>query len=210
MKKIILLFMLLPMFASAQKFYTSSEVQIGWKYWSSETSWNFLIQNGKKVTLSCIPNIQWSGGGMTNSAEICATYIHDKKFVVITFSEEEGIRLRESNLNHKFSDLYSSIAYVSNQPWYEIDFENIIYDSTFNRIMIPCGMDYNGNNNAICIDFIDPLLSTKSITDDNNMVFDEEKVKFYNLQGYEVEPDKAKGQVVIKTDGKNSKKIYNK
>ena len=104
-KLLLLLFVLSPMIASAQKFYTSSDVEVGWKYWSSQFSWDYLMSNGEKVTLSSLPKIQWTGGSMANPLEICATYLRNNKFLVITVYEQEGIRVCESNSRIPFTTL---------------------------------------------------------------------------------------------------------
>lgn len=199
----------MPVMANAQKFYTSSDIEVGWKYWNSETSWNYLISNGKKVTLSCLPQIQSSGLNLSSPTEICTTFLLNNKFIVITFSESEGIRLSTAGAAITFSSLYSIMAYVSSQLWFEIDFGNIVYDPIFNRIMIPCGVDNSGNYNAICVDFVNSSSSVKSIKSDEKE-FDESNVKYYNLQGIKVDVENAKGSILIKSDGHNSVKFYNK
>ena len=95
------------------------------------------------------------------------------------------------------------------QFWFELDFENIIYDAIFNRIMIPCGTDYNGYPNAICVDFLDTA-SGMSSTRYDDVEFDEDNVRYFNLQGIEVDADAANDEVIIKTDGRRSLKIFNK
>jgi len=213
MKKYFLfLFVFIPVMANAQKFYSSSDVEVSWKYWDSEISWNYLVNNGKKLSLSCLPPIQSSGITMTNPIEICATYLLKKKFIVITFSESEGIKLRTSGPAVSFSSLFGGMSYVSQQTWYNIDFENIVYDPIFNRIMIPCGVDNNGYFNAICVKFLDSNTSVESIKSDNDeQDFDESKVKYYDLLGREVNPiENSKGRILIKSDGKKTVKFLSK
>lgn len=210
MKRLLLaLIIILPTLACAQKFYEPSDIQVGWKYWSSETSWNYLINNGKKLNVSCLPKLQWSGTSLTNDAEIHTTYMLNNKFIVLSFSVKEGIRLRSSNANYLLNNLNYSLSYVSTQPWYEIDFENIVYDPIFNQIMIPCGVDNNGAYNAICLSFTDNTTKVPSMTEDSEE-FDEDRVKYFDLQGCEVDADTSKGKVLIKSDGRKSVKFYNK
>ena len=40
--------------------------------------------------------------------------------------------------------------------------------------------------------------------------FDEDNVRYFNLQGIEVNAENAKEQIIIKTDGRKSLKIFNK
>ncbi|MGL5014309.1 MAG: hypothetical protein ACRC6V_08470 [Bacteroidales bacterium] len=208
MRRLIFLLALLPFFANAQKFYSESDIEISWKYWRDDNSWQHLINNGVNIPISCIPKLEWKGGMMNNPAEICLTYLHNNKFIVITFCESEGIKLREAESNYNFKGT-NFMNYLSNQIWYEIDFENIIYDSTFNRIMIPCGRDNNGYNNAICIDFTKTSTSNSPIKGES-IQFDESKVKHYNLQGNEIDIEKNKNQIIIKSDGLNTLKFFNK
>lgn len=206
------LFLLISVFLSitvnAQKFYSSSEVEIGWKFWDNESGWNFLINNGKKLTISCLPTITSSRVNLANPTEICAFILLNKKFILITFSESEGIKLRTSNSAITFLSMYNPMSYVSSRPWYDIDFENIVYDPIFNQIMIPCGIDDTGNFNAICINFIASSSNPISMSENE---FNESKVKYYDLQGREVKKNESsKGRILIKTDGKKSVKIINK
>lgn len=212
-KKLFLIssFLALPILASAQKFYDLSEAKPGWKVWDDQNDFDFLISQGDKLTISAIPKLEWDGASLTNPTEVCATYILNNKLLVLTISKEEGVRLRTSNHIYSLADENNIFQYVMNQDWFEIDFGNIVYDKIFEQIIIPCGLDYYNNNraNAIVFEF---NAEASSIYDKEkeNVEFDESKIKYYDLKGVEVNLDDNKGEILIKTDGENSKKIYNK
>lgn len=195
---------------NAQKYYSKDDVTVSWLYWSDSNSWDWLISNGKKVILNCFPQIINNGMHLTNPTEIIATYCHNNKFIVFEINERSpwdeysGISLSGKGKTN-LSKILPSYSYLTEQPWYEIDFENIIYEPTYDRIMIPIGIDENGYHNAICFNF-----STSSGIEqlrDEPQDFDEDKVNYYNLRGEKVDIDNVSGQVVIKTDGKKSQKI---
>jgi hypothetical protein len=205
-KKIILvaLSMLILTPVCAQEYYTKDDVTIGWKFWDDQYSWDWLIGNGKPLTLSCAPSMNGGGTSFTYPSEIVATLVKENKFLVISFSKELGIRLRTEKVTRTFNQLFSTIDYVQEQMWYELDFEHIVYDEIFNRVMIPCGRDYNGYNNAICVDF-----NTSSAV--SEMDFDNEgKLSYYDLSGKAVELDNSKGNVIIKKSGDKTVKVINK
>lgn len=188
----------------AQEYYTKDDVTIGWKFWDDQYSWDWLIGNGKPLTLSCAPSMNGGGVSFTYPSEIVATLVKDNKFLVISFSKELGIRLRTEKVTRTFNQLFSTIDYVQEQMWYELDFEHIVYDEIFNRVMIPCGRDYNGYNNAICVDF-----NTSSAV--SEMDFDNEgKLSYFDLSGKAVELDNSKGNVIIQKSGGKTVKVINK
>ena len=195
--------------SNAQEFYSADDIEIGWKYWSSESSLYYLCDNGNKVNLSCIPILEWDGASFSNPAEIVSTYIHKNKFLVLSFSKLEGIRLRNSSRNDKdlLNDINPIIDYLDQQSWYEINFDKISYDVIYNQLLIPCGIDNKGQANAICIKIKTPS-STKAVYTDQN--FNESNTKYYDLQGKQVDINMVNDQIIIKTDGFNSTKIYKK
>lgn len=200
-----------PIITNAQKYYSPNELKIKWKYWTSQNSWDYLIDNGKKLSYSCIPNLQDESMSLLNMHEIVATYCLRNKFIVLTFNSDTdpnygGIRLRYgSRYNWNLSSMMSSYSYLLKQPWYDIDFENIVYDATFDRIMIPIGIDENGYHNAICIDFtVDTRVAANEISDNK---FDESKTRYYNVNGQQIDPNSISDGILIKTDGKKSIKI---
>ena len=205
MKKLfILTFALLTLGLNAQEYYTKEDVTIGWKYWDDSYSWEYLIGNGKPVILSCSPQMNGNGISFTYPTEIVATYLKNNKFLVLSFSKSLGIRLRTENGTWDFSALLSTMEYVQSQMWYEIDFEHIIYDSVFDRIMIPCGKDYNGYYNAICVDFKSSSAVSEFSLEDND------HLNYYDLSGKTIAPTKASGDIIIKNNGKKSVKYFNK
>lgn len=191
--------------AHAQNFYSSSEVTLEWKYWTDDNSWDYLIQNGKPVTISCAPRLDSESISLTYPTEIIATYIRANKFLVISFSNNLGIRLREGYSAKSFERLNTIMSYVQEQSWFEIDFEHIVYEPSFDRIMIPCGIDYNGLHNALCIDFITST-AVKSMTQDSS----NSEIRYYDMTGKCVELDDVKGQIVIQTNGNTSVKFLNR
>lgn len=205
MKKIlILVFAFVTLGVKAQEYYTKDDVTIGWKFWDDQYSWDYLIGNGKPVTLTCSPHMNGNGVSFAYPTEIVATYLRNNKFLVLSFSKTLGIRLRTENGARTLAALLSTLEYVESQSWYELDFEHIIYDSLFDRIMIPCGKDYNGYNNAICIDF-----NTNSAVSEYSMG-EVENLNFYDLSGKAVKPDNTNGDIIIKTAGKKSVKFFNR
>ena len=89
--------------------------------------------------------------------------------------------------------------------WYDIDFENVVYDATFDRIMIPIGIDETGYHNAICIDFsVATRVAANEISDNK---FDESKTRYYNANGQQIDPNSISDGILIKTDGKKTIKI---
>lgn len=213
MKKIVfVLMMLFPTIANAQRYYNPEELQFSWLYWSDSSSWDYLINNGKRLTLSCVPNFDFESMSLTNQHEIIATHCRNNTFIVLSFnsnfsSYRGGIRLRYgvSSTVNLSNYLFSVYNYLLNTEWFNIDFENIVYDSIYDRIMIPIGVDENGYNNAICIDFASDT-RVEAIGSDNNE-FDENKTKYYTINGQQINPDNVSNGIIIKTDGKKTKKI---
>ena len=122
------------------------------------------------------------------------------------YNNNKGIRIRYSDRsNSNLCQLLPTYPYVSSQPWYEIDFENIIYDPAFNRIMIPIGIDENGYHNAICIGFNSSSRIASQEVDDSD--FDESKTKYYNAKGQQIDVNNVSDGIIIMTDGKKAKKI---
>ena len=190
MKKIIIVLMcIFPMITKAQKYYEPEELEITWRYWTEQYGWDYLIGNGKKLTYSCIPNLDFPSIGLSNYNEIVTTYCHRNKFIVLTFNSDTdsrygGIRLRYGTYSRKNIITYAGLSdeelkEIENQVRRKADFENIIYEPTFDRIMIPIGQDENGYFNAICIDFKG---NTRVSIPDMGDNFDESKTKYYNLK----------------------------
>ena len=214
MKKIlIILLVLIPLSLSAQKFYLKDELNVTWKYWDNKSDWEFLVNNGTKLQYSCIPTFQYRSMTLRNPIEIIACHYRNKKFLIISFTEEEeyhkfsGIRIRNNSLFvFNITQLCEDLAHVKQLSWYEIDFDNIVYDSWFDRVMIPIGIDPNGYHHAICIGFSDTQ-SLNSVTIDDN-TFNEESVKYYNIKGEKVDIKSVNNKIIIKTDGQKSIKIF--
>ena len=210
-KRFALLFIatIFAIYVNAQRFVSPSDITVQWKYWSDSAGWDFLINNGTPASLSCIPNFNYDGISLTNPAEICATFHRNNKFLVISFSNDTNIRMCTAYGRSSIA-LQGGVPYVQTQSWYEIDFEHIIYDPIFDCVMIPCGIDYNGYHNAICIEFNDTASGIKDRLSMDEDEENEEDVKYYDLQGKQVELDDTKGQILIKSGRKNTQKIFNR
>lgn len=183
----------------AQDFYSSNDIEISWKYWEDDNGWEWLINNGTKIPCSC----------ETVARPIRVNYIYqkDNKFLFFSFSENIWIELQtESDFGTNFSQLCQTISYVTKMDWFKIDFDHIVYDATWNRIMIPCGIDERGAHNAICIDFNTTASSVENVKKDTKEAIPE----YYNLQGRKVNINDAKGQILIKKEGGSTIKFLNK
>ena len=194
MKKLLFLIVSLFVFNNlySQEFYTREDVTVDWKYWDEQSSWDYLINNGKPVTVSCAPSINGDGIYLTYPMEIVATYFRNGKLIVLTFSDEYGIRIRAKNSNSRIEFL----------PY--VDFAHIIYDTVFDRIMIPTGDVDVTPHYAICIDF------NSSSAVRRTSIPDEEETRYYDLSGKSVNPSDHKGRIVIKSSGNKTEKFFNK
>ena len=215
MKKIlIILLVLIPLSLNAQKFYLIDELNVTWKYWDNKSDWDFLVNNGTKLQYSCIPTFQYRSMTLRNPIEIIACHYRNKKFLIISFTEEEenntfsGIRIRNNSLpsSSNITLLCEDLAYVKQLSWYEIDFDNIVYDSWFDRVMIPIGIDPNGYHHAICIGFSDTQSLNSATIDDSD--FNEDNVQYFNLKGEPIDINSNNNGIIIKTDGKKSVKFF--
>lgn len=205
-----MMFMLALVSASAQKFYTPDEINVRWMYWEDDYSFKYLIENGKKVSLASIPSFDYKSSGANQpmpGIDIAATYCLNNKFIVLVFKDNDNrfrTRIDSRTYDYYFRDLYTNYKYVTDQIWYEIDFENIVYEPIYNRIMIPIGRSEQGQN-AWCID----LTSTPSGVKSVEMELEDGTSKTYDLRGVEVDENTAKG-VVIKKEGNTAKKYFKK
>lgn len=182
----------------AQDFYSSNDIEISWYYWDDDNGWEWLINNGTKIPCSC----------ETVARPIRVNYIYqkDKKFLIFTFRNNSITLETESDFGTNFSQLYPTISYIMGMDWFKIDFDHIVYDATWNRIMIPCGIDAQGAHNAICIDFNTSASSIETVKKE----VEEAIPEYYNLQGRKVNINDAKGQILIKKEGGSTIKFLNK
>lgn len=195
----VLFCLLLSMPGMAQDFYSSNDIEISWKYWDDDNGWEWLINNGTKIPCSC----------ETTARPIRINYFYqkDNKFLIFTFRLNNWITLEtENDFGTNFSELFPTISYVMGMDWFKIDFDHIVYDATWNRIMIPCGIDERGAHNAICIDFNTTDSSVENVKKDTKEAIPE----YYNLQGRKVNIDDEKGQILIKKEGSSTIKFLNK
>lgn len=208
MKKILLAIMLLmPAMMWAQSFYQPSELRVELKVWDSEDDVNYLVENGKPVS--------WTynyGAGNPIGFNMFATYCHGDKFITLSFKDNNRIYLCDqssvTSFENYFGDMFGMLGYL---PWFSgFKYSKIVYDIWWNRILIPVGTDQStGQSYAISVYFNDNGSgSVQSVPAD--IPIDESNVSYYDLQGRRVDLDSTKGQVIIKTDGKNSIKIVNR
>ena len=205
MRKLLLFFLLMPIFVQAQQFYEPSDIEATWRVWDSQATFDWLIQNGQKVDVSVNPAPRYSKSTMVVPTEICLSFLKDNRFLCLTFSKSEGIRMFTENDVFTLSSHFYAIKNLVQQSWFNIDFEHIVYSEPLGWLLIPCGYyEYTGYN-AIAINFAD-------VSQVNDIQYQSYtgNTEYYNLQGLKVDPEKTKGQVLIKTDGKKSEKVLNK
>ena len=221
MKRIIYSFIifLIPLTTFGQKFYSIDDYTIGWKYWSSESDLNYLVNKGKKPTISCQPNY-WTSSGFSMSGtnpDVYATFLIKNKFLLITFTVNGNILIRSvqkdslwgneyETKSYNIEDLYGTFSYMRDQSWFEIDFEKIVYDGIYDQIIIPCGKSNDNHYNTICLSFNTDTSVKESLSNQNS--FDESNSKYYDIQGKRVDVNKVKNGIVIKSDGTKTKKFH--
>lgn len=203
MKKVFLaLIILLPLLGKAQKFYDPSEISVELKVWDSEADVDYLVQNGKPLSYFWNFNCGYDG--------ICATYLNKNKFVALHFKNNNTFELYDYSHMWPMTYLNGNLANLEYFPWFTgFNFDKIVYDIWWNRILIPIGTDTStGHSYAISIYFTDNESGIYTTTADEKL--DDNNISYYNLQGQKVELESSKGQILIKTDGKRSTKILNK
>lgn len=213
MKKVLFTIMLILTFTSgirAQQFWQPSEIDALWRVWDSADTFNWLIESGQKVEVSFNPLIRYTNdyGGtssMTSVTEVSVCFIRNNKVLALTFSKSQGIRMYSENNVYKLSDTYSAIGSLEQQYWFNIDFERIVYSPILDWLLIPCGYHEYIGHNAIAISF-----SPESSIAEIQSNIGNSNSEYYNLQGIAVDPENAKGQILIKTDGRTSEKILNR
>lgn len=208
MKKVLLfLCVLLPTIIKAQNFYEPNELRVELLAWPTEGDVDYLVQNGKPVS--------WTfeyGAGQPLGFNVFATYAHRNKFITLSFTNDNRIYLcNKSNIisfDVLFGEIFGLLQYM---PYFSgFNYEKIVYDIWWDRILIPIGTDQSsGNSYAISVYFNNSSSAINSITSDN-LDFDEDNVEYYDLRGNSVDIEKAKGQILIKTDGRKSEKFINR
>ncbi|MDE5790275.1 MAG: hypothetical protein K2H96_03480 [Muribaculaceae bacterium] len=205
MRKLLLFFLLMPIFVQAQQFYEPSDIDAMWRVWDSQATLDWLIQNGQRVNVSVNPAPRYSKSTMVVPTEICLSFLKDNRFLCLTFSQSEGIRMFTENDVYSLSSSFYAIANLMQQSWFNIDFEHIVYSEPLGWLLIPCGYyEYTGYN-AIAINFVD-----LSQVNDFSYQSNTGNTEYYNLQGLKVDPQKNYGEILIKTNGIKSEKIFNK
>lgn len=212
MKKLIaIVMMMLPMLTWGQEFYQPSEIDVMWRVWDSSGTFNWLIESGQKVNVSINPKIQYTNehGGSNSTysvTEATVCFVRNNKLLALTFSKSQGIRMYTESSVYKLADTYSVIGGLVQQRWFNIDFEHIVYSPALDWLLIPCGYyEYSGYN-AIAINF-----NTGSGINDvySNASFGDAEIKYYDIQGLQVDKD-VKDQVIIKTEGNKVSKYINR
>lgn len=188
--------------ASQSVFYSTSEIEAGWKYWDSEYSWNYLIENGEKI--NPIPS-NYNTEYVYSSTGIKISYVRQNKiFWVDLYFGYDSFGMIFNNFFAVSPDMYD-YNYVISRDWFQIDLEHIVYDSVFDRIMIPCGVDDCGNHNAICFTFKDNSGYAPKMDNDEL-----EETKYFNLSGIAISPDSNKEGIIIEKRGNKTKKVIQK
>ena len=193
----------------AQSFYSLSDLEIGNYHWESEEYFDYLISHGQKISYS---SSLYASYGTSSTAgvtpEIVYTFLKDGKFLCFSFAGYGPI-LHSNGKAQMLRYEDSSINYVMNQSYFNIDFENIVYDPIFDQVLIPCGYsdsDSNRGYNAICLKFNKGSYEMPVIPDE----LDENEAHYFDLRGRLVDPETSKESILIKTDGKKSVKFLNK
>lgn len=187
-------------------FYHANELNAQLRVWDSEADVDYLVDHGKPVSWT------YSFHTATNRCEMYCTYAKDGKFLTLGFNsfriylcEGAGVA---TDFGQLFDDMFSYFEYYSFFSGFK--FEKIVYDIWWNRILIPIGTDpYSGMSYAISVYFEDNSTNIKEMSVGEEE-FNESDTKYYNMQGQQVDLENAKGQIIIKTDGKKSKKIINR
>lgn len=216
MKKIVLfLLMLVPLGALAQEFYSANDITVSVRYWKNEYTFNYLIENGTKLNIGCLPNSNATITNYNTSTEILATFYRNGKFLILSFYKYYGESVMGIHTAYNAKNLKSDNDYLkyymneSTKPWVKIDFDKIVYYSLFDYVMIPIGKDSNGDSYAICVSFNDTPDDVSSAKRDTESQ-DEAKSRYYDLSGIEVSRGDTKGKILIERKGTNSRKFYNK
>lgn len=206
MKKLLTFVLLLLPFANkAQEYFAPSDIDVSWRVWDNQTTFDWLISNGTKIDVAVNPAIKYSRNSVGSVTEVCLTYVRNNKFLALTFSKTEGIRLFTENDVYKLSDYYSPVQNLMQQYWFNIDFEHIVFSPQLDWLIIPCGYFQYTGYNAIAI-----MFTNAGVNDVYSTSPGSETEHIYNLDGVEVDEGATKGQILIRTDGKKSVKFLNK
>lgn len=203
MKKLLLLLcVFLSTAVRAQEFYEPSDLDVMWRVWDDEWTFNWLIENGNKVDVSVNPAPRYSHSSVVAPTEVCLSFVKNNKFLCLTFSKSEGIRMFTENQVYTLANHFSSISSLVQQYWFNIDFDRIVFNEVLGWLLIPCGYYGYTGYNAIAINFAD-----MSAVNEVKYLPSDEDVEYYNLQGMKIDEEDAKGQILIRKEGAKSTKI---
>lgn len=199
------------MIMNAQEWYQPSDINAGWRVWDSVDAFNWLIDNGQKVNISINPQIDYkdeTGSLHLNPSltEATCCFVRGNKLLGLTFSKKQGIKLHTEQNVYKLADIYTAIGDLVKQYWFKIDFEKIAYSPILDWLIIPCGYYAYTGYNAIVINFNE----TNALNDvySGSSIGGDKKEQYYSIQGIPID-ENQQGQIIIKTDGKNTIKYIN-
>ena len=76
MKKLLLLLcVFLSTAVRAQEFYEPSDLDVMWRVWDDEWTFNWLIENGNKVDVSVNPAPRYSHSSVVAPTEVCLSFV---------------------------------------------------------------------------------------------------------------------------------------
>lgn len=210
MKKLLIFIMLGIVFISnhvnAQQYYGPNSIDMFWRVWDNESVFDWIIDNGQPINVYVNPTPRSSSMNLNIPTEVCLSYIKNNTFLCLSFSNAEGIRIVGDNV-YRVNDYFETIKYMQMQYWFNIEYDRIVYSEALDWIVIPCGYNPDSGFNAITIGLSDSN-SVRNIHED--IQTESEESKYYNLQGIIVDPSCAKGQILIKSNGRCSKKVMNR
>ena len=189
---------------SAQEFWDDDNCDIKTKYWTDKIAIDTNISNGIPIHPYVVPAIHGSYVSLNSPQAVCLSYLKDNKFLSLSFVQEYGKHSIILNKNGSdYSDLTSSngyVMYAAMQGWFNIEWDRIVYNPWFDMIIIPCGLTYDNEYYAICIEFNASSTRTESISSN-----DSEKT-YYDLNGNKIVSG-TKGQILVQSNGSSSKKV---
>lgn len=141
-----------------------------------------------------------------NNRFLCLTFDRLKNYqgkiehiVDINYITDEG-----ENECYALNREFPAFANLTDQYWFNIDFENVFYDKVTDNIVIPCSYGYPFEN-YIIIGFGDNAgVNTLSVDEDSKTT------TYYNLKGQSVNPGDNTNEIIIKQQGGKSEKVFSK
>ncbi|MDE5790276.1 MAG: hypothetical protein K2H96_03485 [Muribaculaceae bacterium] len=120
------------------------------------------------------------------------------QFRVETYdSNMQIINAYNETIDNEIPYFESEVRTITSSGWYYVKI-------SFNTPNVSDILYYNGEMT------IQAFVNGEPISGINNMEIPEPEYQFFNLQGLKVDPQKTKGQILIKTNGIKSEKVFNK